>query len=212
MCWCIFYVVPRWVLVSLLPEWKEGRAGGRKPDWGESSGTCRSVRRYKAVATATAGRGTSSGDTGGSVGNGAEGEARCLPLHAMKPLSTRAHGLLDYSSVVAFLVAPDWLGWGAGPRRLLRRAAAATLAYSLFTRYELGLIRLLPMPAHLALDAGQAALLCSAAAFLRGERRAIRAAILGVGLGELAIVAFSRRRPSLRERPKPPAPPAPAPS
>jgi hypothetical protein len=113
----------------------------------------------------------------------------------MQPVSTRVHGLVDYASVLALTVAPHQLGWGARARRLLGAAAGATLVYSLFTRYELGLIRLLPMPVHLALDAAQATVLCAVPVFLRRERPAVRAAIIGIGLGELTIVALSRSRP-----------------
>lgn len=113
----------------------------------------------------------------------------------MKPLSTRAHGLVDYASVLLLWLTPRRFVWGGGARRLLGRAAAATLAYSLLTRYEWGLFRLLPMPAHLWLDAVQAVMLCAAPVFLPREERVVRAAILSIGLGELAVVALSRPHP-----------------
>jgi hypothetical protein len=80
----------------------------------------------------------------------------------MKPISTSVHGILDYVSVGALLAAPRLFGWNSAVRQLLSVAALGTLGYSLMTRYGLGLIKALPMQAHLALDAASGALLCAA--------------------------------------------------
>ncbi len=76
---------------------------------------------------------------------------------------TRVHGLLDYAASGLNLLAPTLLGLeGSSPAALAPRlAGAAGAAYGLITAYELGAVRLLPMRAHLALDAIKGALLAS---------------------------------------------------
>ena len=61
------------------------------------------------------------------------------------------------------LAAPGLLGIKDDPRAALtlRLAGGGATLYRLLTDYELGLVRLLPMPAHLALDAMSGALLAS---------------------------------------------------
>ena len=69
-------------------------------------------------------------------------------------LSTRVHGFLDYL-VGALLIAAPWaLGFDRGgmERWVFVGAGAAVLVYSLFTDYELGLVRRIQMPVHLWLD------------------------------------------------------------
>lgn len=70
-------------------------------------------------------------------------------------IPTALHGAIDYLTGGALLAAPRLLGLKDEPRAalVLRAAGGGAIAYSLVTDYELGLLRLLPMPAHLALDA-----------------------------------------------------------
>ena len=80
----------------------------------------------------------------------------------MRIISTQVHGVLDYLTGGTLLAAPTLLGLdGDGAGRALRIAGGGATAYSLLTDYELGLVRVLPMPAHLALDAASGALLAS---------------------------------------------------
>ena len=81
----------------------------------------------------------------------------------MRFISTRTHGVLDYLTGGALLAMPKMLGIGDVPTsaRVLVLAGAGAAAYSAITDYELGLLRLLPMPAHLALDAASGVLLAS---------------------------------------------------
>ena len=69
-------------------------------------------------------------------------------------LSTRVHGFLDYI-VGALLVAAPWiLGFANGGMEqwVFVGAGLAALVYSLFTDYELGVVRRIQMPVHLWLD------------------------------------------------------------
>lgn len=72
----------------------------------------------------------------------------------MKIISTRTHGFLDYG-VGLFLIAVPWLFGFAndGPEtRIFVILGLGALVYSLFTRYELGLFKVIPFRAHLVLD------------------------------------------------------------
>lgn len=103
----------------------------------------------------------------------------------MKLFSTRTHGALDYASVILLLALPRALGWSKPVTNLLTGSALATLVYSLATRYELGALKLLPMPTHLALDRASGLALCAAAGTMKDEPIAVRAALLALGLFEI---------------------------
>ncbi|HWT94003.1 MAG TPA: hypothetical protein VN238_13450 [Solirubrobacteraceae bacterium] len=74
-----------------------------------------------------------------------------------RPISSRVHGILDYAVGAKLLVLPSLLGTG-GTRsgRLLRAAGAGHIAYAALTKYELGVAKVLPFRAHLAIDAASA--------------------------------------------------------
>ncbi len=72
-------------------------------------------------------------------------------------IPTKVHGSLDYLASGVNLVFPRLLGlydapWGA---RVPRIVGASGAGYSLITDYELGALKVVPMPAHLALDAAK---------------------------------------------------------
>ena len=112
-----------------------------------------------------------------------------------KLISTKMHGVLDYTAVGALAALPRLLNPGMGVNRMLMGAAGGSLAYSLVTRYELGLVRLLPMPAHLMLDAGSALAFLASPLFFRAEAPRTRLTLLGIGITELTIVLLSQREP-----------------
>jgi len=113
----------------------------------------------------------------------------------LKLFSTRTHGVLDYASVVLLLALPRALGWSRLVTNLLTGSALATLVYSLVTRYELGPIKLLPMPAHLAMDRTSGLTLCGAAGLMAGEPGGVRAALLGLGLFEVTASLTTETQP-----------------
>jgi hypothetical protein len=79
----------------------------------------------------------------------------------MRVISTKAHGAIDYATGAGLLVAPALLGISDEPAaaRALRAAGLAATAYSLLTDYEYGLLRIIPMPVHLTMDAASGVLL-----------------------------------------------------
>ncbi len=121
---------------------------------------------------------------------------------SLRIIPTQVHGMLDYLTGSALLAAPGLLGIKDDPRAALtlRLAGGGATAYSLLTDYELGLVRLLPMPAHLALDAISGALLASSPWLFgfaeRGARYWLPHAL--VGAAEILAAATSKTAASTR--------------
>ncbi len=70
----------------------------------------------------------------------------------MQIIPTRIHGIIDYLTAALLVATPLLLGLEGAARWVLIGAGLAALAYSLLTDYELGLLPVLSMPAHLAVD------------------------------------------------------------
>ena len=114
----------------------------------------------------------------------------------MKILSTRTHGILDYLSAGVLYALPRGLGWNDRLTRLLTGAAVGTLVYSLLTRYEFGLFKVLPMKAHLALDGIEGAVLCAAPRLLLEEEANVTATVTALGIFSLVVPLITEPTPS----------------
>jgi hypothetical protein len=118
-------------------------------------------------------------------------------------ISTRVHGIVDYVTGAALVAAPELFRLKGVRRsaRVPRLLGAGATGYSLLTDYELGAVRLLPMRAHLALDAAGGALLALSPWLLgtarHGKRHWLPHAI--VGAGEVAVALTTKSEPE-RER------------
>lgn len=117
-----------------------------------------------------------------------------------KPISTKAHGFLDYMTAGLLVTLPRAMGWSNCVTRLLDASAATTVVYSLLTRYEMGVVKALPMKAHLAIDAVQGGALIGAAAFMEDEDPEVRATLAALGVFELGVTALSRTQTEREER------------
>jgi hypothetical protein len=109
----------------------------------------------------------------------------------MQKMPTHVHGVVDYVVGATLAILPRALGWTGAPARLLETAGVGAIGYSMLTNYELGLVRLLPMKAHLALDALSGGMLIGAAAMLDDEDDDVRATLAGIGLFEIAAALTS---------------------
>ena len=132
----------------------------------------------------------------------------------MNVISTRTHGILDYSTALAIIVLPFFLLFGTGGSAEAAQAAApdpytvagwflvgpglALLALSLLTRYELGAIKAIPMPAHLWTDAGLGVFLILSP-WVFGFAGAIWWPHVLVGVAEIGAALLTRRHPSVRD-------------
>ena len=72
----------------------------------------------------------------------------------MRFLPTFLHGIADYTVGVILILLPYVLGFsdGTAAQYVPQALGVAAIVYSLVTHYELGAIKLIPMPVHLALD------------------------------------------------------------
>lgn len=102
-----------------------------------------------------------------------------------KPIPTMVHGMLDYLTAGTLLLLPRLLGWSAAATTLLTVMAVATVLYSLVTRYELSIAKLLPMSGHLALDALSGLGLIAAAFLLPSAGNGQFIGLIALGLFEL---------------------------
>lgn len=108
-------------------------------------------------------------------------------------ITTRTHGALDYATAALFLTLPRALGWSRRTQEILATSAASTIGYSLFTDYEWGAFRKIPVARHLEMDAlSGAGLLLASVTLLRAEPAGERAAVAAFGAFELAVVAATR--------------------
>ncbi len=116
----------------------------------------------------------------------------------MRIISTRTHGAIDYLTGAGLLAAPPLLGISDEPAaaRTLRAAGLAAVAYSLLTDYEFGVVRVIPMPAHLAIDATSGALVAASPWLFgfaeRGPR--YRLSHVLIGLSEVLAALTSKTR------------------
>ena len=112
-----------------------------------------------------------------------------------RPVDSTLHGVVDYSAGTFLLTAfPKVAGLeGTRSARQIRTAAAIHAGYSTLTDYPLGIVKLIPFRAHLAIDAIGAVTL-AAAPFVSGEyKKGPRHWLphLGLCLFELASLAMT---------------------
>ncbi|MBC4018506.1 SPW repeat domain-containing protein [Siccirubricoccus deserti] len=79
----------------------------------------------------------------------------------MRFISTRTHGVIDYLMGALLIVAPYILGFadGTAAQWIPQIVGAVLIGAALMTDYELGAVRMIPMPVHLFLDVAAGALL-----------------------------------------------------
>ena len=106
-------------------------------------------------------------------------------------ISTRAHGVVDYVFASSVLATSRAAPASETLRRLLERSALGVVVMSALTRYELGLVKVLPMRAHLALDLVVGALFSSAPILLPRESRATTRVLAGLGLAGTAVAVLT---------------------
>lgn len=111
----------------------------------------------------------------------------------MNIISRRTHGVLDYVVGLLLILAPKILGFdNDGPEdRIPMMLGIGTLVYSLLTRYELGLIKVIPFRGHMALDIISGLFLASSPWLFHFADRVWVPHVL-VGLFELVAVTMTR--------------------
>jgi hypothetical protein len=111
-------------------------------------------------------------------------------------MPTRVHGLLDYLVGGWLIVSPVVLRFkrDEAESRVPMLLGAGAIGYSMFTNYELGLVRRLPMPAHLTLDLLSGFLMASSP-WLFGFSRQVWMPHLVFGLFEIGAAISTEGAP-----------------
>jgi hypothetical protein len=124
----------------------------------------------------------------------------------MQVISTRIHGILDYLTGGLLLVAPWVFGFANGgiAQWLPMVLGAATIGMSLLTRYELGVVRIIPLRVHLAVDV-MAGLVLAVSPWVFGFASLVWVPHLVVGIMEIVVPLLTRRDPELVRSPARPS-------
>jgi len=121
-------------------------------------------------------------------------------VESIRFLPTKVHGALDYVVGIALILAPNIFQFadvGGAAVLIPRVLGVALIVYSLITRYEWGVIKLISMPYHLMIDF-LAALFLALSPFLFGFSNKEPNAWLPhvvVGIAVLLVVVVSKTRP-----------------
>lgn len=121
-------------------------------------------------------------------------------MESIRFLPTRVHGALDYLVGLALILAPTIFQFAdvGGTAVLIPRVLGAVLiVYSLLTRYEWGVVKLISMPYHLMIDF-LAALFLALSPFLFGFSNKEPNAWLPhvvVGIAVVVVVIVSKTQP-----------------
>lgn len=117
---------------------------------------------------------------------------------SLRVIPTGVHGMIDYVASGALYATPTLLGLDDVPvsSRTLRLASGAAVASSLLTDYELGVVKLVPMRAHLTLDVMSGALIASSPWLLgfakEGPRHWLPHALMGATEAVIALMSKTR--------------------
>ncbi|HEX8231097.1 MAG TPA: hypothetical protein VF826_17550 [Chloroflexia bacterium] len=106
------------------------------------------------------------------------------------------HGVLDYLWSVSLFAAPHLFGFSNDKRATLfcRVLAGSAFVMSLFTRYELGLVKVLPFNMHLAGDSLNAVAGLAGPSVMGFDKNdKARNTVLGFVLFEIGAVLLSKR-------------------
>ena len=119
----------------------------------------------------------------------------------MKIINSKLHGILDYVVSFIIIISPWLLGFADGKAEMWIPIilGIASIIYSVVTRYELGIWKVLPFKTHLTFDA-LSGIGLAASPWIFGFANNIYLPHLIFGILEIAVVAFteSQAHPRLR--------------
>lgn len=107
----------------------------------------------------------------------------------MNLLGHRLHGILDYLTVVGFLAAPTILGLAGTPAWIAYALAGVHLALTVLTEFPLGVLKVVPIAVHGALELGVSLVLLPLA-WMLGFSSDATARNFYVGAGVVILVVW----------------------
>lgn len=113
-----------------------------------------------------------------------------------KIIPTTVHGALDYMTAGVLFALPRLLRFSGGTARLFNIAAIGSVAYAMITRYEMGVVKKMPMPMHLTIDKISGATFALGPILFPRERADVKLLMMGIGLYELAVTMMSKSQTS----------------
>ena len=113
----------------------------------------------------------------------------------MRFINTKTHGILDYLVGIFLLIMPWLFGFNSDNAEtwVPMLVGGVTILFSLFTNYELGLIRKIPMSIHLLIDF-TAGIFLAISPWLFGFSDKVYLPHLILGITELFVVLFSKTK------------------
>jgi hypothetical protein len=114
----------------------------------------------------------------------------------VRVIPTEVHGAHDYLASAANLAFPRLLGLGDEPWAVLvpRIDGLAGAGYGLLTDYRLGTLRIVPMPLHLALDAGKGLFMAASPWLFGFAKKGTRYWLVHLLMGTADVVAAMTTR------------------
>jgi hypothetical protein len=109
----------------------------------------------------------------------------------MKLISSKTHGVIDYVAAPVVFALPRLLKF---PKRLVTMftfVAAFHALYSMLTKYELGVVKVLPYKGHLALDTALATATVASPMMFAEAKPRVAPIIIAMGVVEGLITAAS---------------------
>jgi hypothetical protein len=121
----------------------------------------------------------------------------------MKFIPTKVHGVLDYVVAIALIFAPMIFGFsqvGGAAVAIPIVLGVGLFLYSLFTKYEWGLIKVIGMPYHLIIDVVASVFLALSPWLFGFANQAWNVWVphVVVGLAVILVVLFSKTQPEPR--------------
>ena len=108
-------------------------------------------------------------------------------------IPTKVHGIIDYT-VGSLLTSSPLFDKGSKETAILMGQGVVATAYSLFTNYEAGASRKIPMRTHLALDV-LSGILIAGAPYLFNLKKKSQIPFLAIGLFEIATALLTKDEP-----------------
>jgi len=109
-----------------------------------------------------------------------------------QPISTRTHAMIDYLTIGTLLTLPRVLGWSERLTEAVTTVALSKLGYTLLTRHEGGAAKVLPMKAHLAMDAVGGASLAALPWVLEEEDDVAKVMCAAIGAMDVMVAPMTQ--------------------